>query len=408
MTEPAMTPKERMFKALQGEKPDVLPVAPGYLSLYLADLERDHYIEQYRQCMQGRSHYAVDHDQDTHFRAQALVQAYQIFKTPPDWIEVWPGSSHAWAERTEIVSRDGILYYQDQLSGVCVPMHAIQMPYGDELLCDGNLVQRDIWDISEQITSREDVDRQMPILDAEQLLASGEYDLPRQVVADYGEQYFISTILDTPYSDMYTFLGFRGLMVIQRSNPDLFQYMLQRRLMQSREVVGAWADTGIHGVYVEEVFSGADAISPQSYTQFVFAYNQPYFQYMRSLGLLPIHYVCGDVIPRLEFMVQYEIAAVAVEESKKKFRIDIGEVVERVSGRTAVFGNIDAVRFGIHATLKEMSAEVERQADIGRQARGFIISTGSPFPLETKPNMIDTMITAAHAYNMQAPINKDK
>jgi uroporphyrinogen-III decarboxylase len=83
-------------------------------------------------------------------------------------------------------------------------------------------------------------------------------------------------------------------------------------------------------------------------------------------------------------------------------------VVERVAGRTAVFGNIDAVRFGIHATLEEMSAEVERQADIGRGARGFVASTGSPFPLETDVRMIDAMITAAHAYNMQAPINKDK
>ncbi len=50
----AMTPKERMFKALQGEKPDVLPAAPGYLSLFLADLERAAYIEQYRRCMKGR------------------------------------------------------------------------------------------------------------------------------------------------------------------------------------------------------------------------------------------------------------------------------------------------------------------------------------------------------------------
>ncbi len=241
----------------------------------------------------------------------------------------------------------------------------------------------------------------MPIISAEELLESGEFDLPRQVVAEYGDRYFISTILDTPYSDMYDFLGFRGLMVIQRQNPELFQTMLERRLMQSKQVMEAWAATGIHGVYVEEVFSGADAISPQSYEKFVFAYNQPYFRHMRALGLLPIHYVCGDVIPRLERMVQYEVAAVAVEESKKKFRIDIDEVVERVAGRKAVFGNIDAVRFGIHATPEEMLAEVERQAEIGRQARGFIVSTGSPFPLETDPRMIDAMITAAHEYKSQ-------
>jgi uroporphyrinogen-III decarboxylase len=107
-------------------------------------------------------------------------------------------------------------------------------------------------------------------------------------------------------------------------------------------------------------------------------------------------------------MVEYDIAAVAVEESKKKFRIEIDEVVDRVAGRSAVFGNIDAVRFGIHATPEEMQTEVRRQIEIGRQARGFIVSTGSPFPLETDPIMIDTMISAAQSYNVHAPFNQAK
>ena len=79
-----------------------------------------------------------------------------------------------------------------------------------------------------------------------------------------------------------------------------------------------------------------------------------------------------------------------------------------VAGRKAIFGNIDAVRFGIHATPEEMQAEVRRQAEIGRQGRGFIVSTGSPFPLETDPIMIDSMISSAHAFNLHAPFNTAK
>jgi len=71
--------------------------------------------------------------------------------------------------------------------------------------------------------------------------------------------------------------------------------------------------------------------------------------------------------------------------------------VERVAGRAAVLGNIDAVRFGLHATADEMAAEVRRQAAIGARAKGFIISTGSPFPLDTDPRLIDTMVETAHS-----------
>jgi hypothetical protein len=403
----SLTPKERLFRALNGERPDVVPAAPCYLSLFLADFERAYYIEQYRRFMKGRSRCRVDHAQDTQFRAQAVYQSYGIFRTPPDWIEVDLGASKAWAERTEIVWRDGVLCYEDKASGAYLPMHSIPMPSGDAALSTERRSSRDVWDISAQIASRDDVDAQLPILPTAQWLARGDFDLPRQVAADYGDHYFISTILDTPYSEAYNSLGFQGLMLIQRDRPEVFHHLLRRKLAQTLEVVGAWAQTGIHGVYVEETFTGADMISPRSYDEFVFAYNQPFFRRLRAEGLLSIHYVCGDAIPRLDRMVEYEIAAVAVEESKKNFRIDIAEVVERVAGRVAVFGNIDAVRFGLHATPEEMVAEVERQAGIGARARGFVVSTGSPFPLDTNPRLIDTLVASAHAIATPAPGTHD-
>jgi len=245
------------------------------------------------------------------------------------------------------------------------------------------------------------VDARLPIRPAKELLQSGTFNLAAQVVADYGDEYFISTILDPPFSDAYDLLGFEGLMLIQHEQPDLFHTVLQRKLEQSQQVMDAWAAVGIHGVYAEEVFTGADILSPKSYDRFVFAYNQPYFNHLRKLGLLSIHYVCGDVVPRLDRIVELDVDAVAVEESKKSFTVEIQEVIERVAGRRAVFGNIDAVRFGPGATLEEMAAEVRRQAQAGARARGFVISTGSPFPLDTNPRLIDTLVSTAHSLSPQ-------
>jgi uroporphyrinogen-III decarboxylase len=193
-------------------------------------------------------------------------------------------------------------------------------------------------------------------------------------------------------------------MLIQHDHPDLFHYLLERRLAKTQQVMEAWAAIGIHGVYVQEVFTGADLISPRCYDEFVFAYNQPYFRHMGRLGLLPIHYVCGDVVPRLDRIAQLDIAAVAVEESKKSFTIEIEDVVDRVSGRVAVFGNIDAVRFGLHASMEDMAAEVKRQIRVGTQAKGFVVSTGSPFPLDTNPRLIDTLVATAHSHRTQMPL----
>jgi len=393
----APTPKERMGRALSGQRTDITAAAPAYLGLFLADFERAYYIEQYRRRLRGRSRYAIDHEEDTLFRAQALYQSYGIFKARPDWIEIGQGASRAWAARTEIVAEGSTLYYRDRGSGLRVPMHEAPMPYGDPILTGQNRSLTDLWDVSIQVRDEADVDARLPIIPSDELLARGDWDLPRQIVADYGDDYFLSTILDTPFSDAYDLLGFQGLMLIQYDRPALFHHLLQRKLAQTREVMDAWAKVGVHGVYVEEVFTGADMISPGSYDEFVFAYNQPYFRHMRGLGLYPIHYVCGDVIPRLERILALDIAAVAVEESKKKFRIEIADVVDCVAGRVAVFGNVDTIRFGLHGTMAEMENEVRRQAEIGARAGGFVVSTGSPFPLDTNPRLIDALVATAHS-----------
>ena len=394
----SLTPKERLFKTLSGKRPDVFPAAPSYLCLFLADFERAYYAEQYRLRIKGRSPYHVDHAEDVHLRAHALYQSYGIFKVKPDWIEVDRGPSKAWAERTDIVQVNGELYYEDRLSGQRAPMRTASLPRGDtRLSATAASSSNDVWDTSEHIRDKSDVDACLPITTADDLLARGDFDLPNQVIADYGDQYFISTILDTPFSDAYDLLGFQGLMLIQHDQPELFHYLLHRKLAQTQEVMGAWAATGVHGVYVEEVFSGADMISARSYDKFVFAYNQPYFRHMRALGLMPIHYVCGDVMPRLERIAELDVAAVAVEESKKNFCIEIQDVIDRIGDQVIVLGNIDAVRFGIHATPDEMAAEVKRQASFGLKAKGFVVSTGSPFPLDTNPRLIDTLVGAAHS-----------
>lgn len=397
MANERLTSKERVTRALSGQPVDVLPAVPAYLSLFLDDFERSYYVEQYRRRLRGRSYYAIEHEEDTRFRAEALYQSYGIFKVQPDWIEVHRGASRTWAEQTQIVAEGKVLYYEDRSSGVRLPMHKAPMPRGDRKLVTQSAARTDLWDISKQLRNEEAVDARLPILGADELLARGDFDLPRLVVSEVGDDFYISTILDTPFSDAYDLLGFQGLMVIQYDQPALFHHLLQRKLAQTQEVMGAWAGVGVHGIYVEEVFTGADMISARSYDEFVFAYNQPYFDHMRALGLLPIHYVCGDVIPRLGRMVELDLAAVAVEESKKNFAIEIEQVVDRVQGRVAVLGNVDTIRFGLHGTMEEMAAEVRRQAEIGSRAKEFLVSTGSPFPLDTNPRLLDTLVATAHS-----------
>jgi uroporphyrinogen-III decarboxylase len=96
-------------------------------------------------------------------------------------------------------------------------------------------------------------------------------------------------------------------------------------------------------------------------------------------------------------IAELDVSAIAVEESKKGFRIDIEDVVRLAGERRVVFGNIDAVEYGVRAPADAIRAEVRRQVRAGARARGFVVSTGIPFPLDTNPRRIDALVAAAHA-----------
>ena len=129
-----LTSKERMTKALRGEPVDVYPVAPAYPSLFLADFERAYYAEQYRLRLRGRTSYPVQYEEDIQLRKQAFYQSYGIFKARPDWMEVHRGASRSWARRTEMVWRDGQVYYQDMETGMRAAVKDIYIPSGDSRL----------------------------------------------------------------------------------------------------------------------------------------------------------------------------------------------------------------------------------------------------------------------------------
>lgn len=393
---PSMTPKERILAALHGEKTDILPAAPAYLCIYLEDDVRRRYTDLYRLHLGERSRCGVDHQQDTAFRLQALLEAYDLFAEKPDTIESLPGVTRSWAERTQIAAVDGELFYEDLQTGRRLPMRTAPMPTGDRgLLNEGDLLSE--WQAARPPQTEAEIDARVPILSCDELLAGGEFDLPRLLLEARGEQFFVYDFIDPPFSLSYDVLGFEGQMLYQHDHPELFAYLLERLLLQQQERICAFAAIGLHGVYIQEVWTGADLISPRAYERWVQPSDRRFCESLRASGLASILYVCGDVMPRLDAMCAYDVDALAVEESKKGFQIEIDEVVRRIDGRRGVWGNIDAVHFGLEATPDEMAAEVRRQTRVGQAARGFVVSTGSPFPLHTPLAQIEALISTAHS-----------
>ncbi|MCX6030350.1 MAG: hypothetical protein NT169_13775 [Chloroflexi bacterium] len=393
-----MKAKERLQKAIAGQTTDVPAVAPAYLSLYLDEQVQRRYREAYERKTAGVETCVIDHAEDSRFRAEAILRAYEVFEEPSDWIHTQPGETHAWAEHGEMRFVEGRWLYVDEETGETLEMDEpgrLMLPTATRYMYRVRTAQTDLWDESAGLRTRGDVDALLPLCSKEELEAQGVFEVTKILAEQVGDRLPLSCIAPTPFWSTYGLLGFQGMMVMMREEPVLFAYLMERRGQQRMEMLKGLARAGVQYVWMEECLSSADLISPRDYERFAFATAGPYIAEAKRLGLTVILYYCGDVIPRLPWLKRLGMDALAVEESKKGFSVDIADVIAGLDGACCVFGNVDAIQVVHDGTPEAIRAEVHRQLHLGERARSFVLCQGSPFTLDTPPSKIDWFVRSA-------------
>jgi len=177
--------------------------------------------------------------------------------------------------------------------------------------------------------------------------------------------------------------------------PDLLTDAMESLLNFKLGLLEHFRNAGGNGVRIEECLASADIISPEMYERFARPYEERLVEGIRSLGLKAILYFCGDVMPRLPALKEMPLDALMVEESKKGFEIDIGQVREAVGPELCLLGNIDVYEVLEKGSEEELEAEVARQVrSAGAQGR-FIVGVGSPVTLVTPSERVDLLIRIA-------------
>jgi uroporphyrinogen-III decarboxylase len=382
-------------------------VAPAYLSLYLDDITQRLYLQAYERKLFAQSgdvrsgSVAIDAAEDARFRAEAILAAYKVLGAQPDWIHTHPAESRAWAERGEMRVEDGRWRYVDGQTGEAKDMGeaaGLALPGSTRYSYPAQKATADVWDASAGLDTQADIEELVEIRPASQLAEQGIFAVTETIVQMVGDRLPLSCIAPTPFWSTYGLLGFQGMMVMMREKPALFEFLMERRGCQRMELLKGHASAGVRYVWMEECLSSADLISPRDYERFAFATARPYIAEAQRLGLTVILYYCGDVVPRLPLLKQLGADALAVEESKKGFSVDIAEVIAAAGDTCCVFGNVDSVQVMCEGTREAIEAEVLRQLRLGQVAKGFVLCQGSPFTLDTPPEKVGWFIECARRF----------
>jgi len=365
-----------MLKALEGGKPDMVPIAP-----YFWGAEYTWKVAEVEiwELLYG--------DRELSFIANDKL--YQ--RHPCDWIFV-QGFGSGWLKDKKVEKSQGRVFIMDN-NGTRY-----------EFLQDGHqLVRADVQEkyvpntgiIDKGIETRADIDRlfggarRSP---RKQNIPMPTDDWQKRLIDKYSDHVFMVAGGISPFVQACYTLGFETSMVMMKENPDIFIYLMDRHFENSLPHYKRIAAYGYDAVLIAESWASVDIISPKQYEEFAFPYQKAAIDAAHQQALKAILYSTGSLMPILPKMRELDMDALTVEEGRKGAPIEIAKVREILGSKQCIFGNFDAENVLLQGTKDDIEDEVIRQIDSAGQDGAFVMGTGSPVCDDTEPEQLDMFI----------------
>ncbi len=362
-----MTNKQRVCAALEGKPVDRCPVTSLYNFLY----QLDHFSEL-TGLPSWRLHEWGAMAPEQHIEVYARMQAAAPFEIlqPQGW-----APSPAWRARQEFIEKDGHPFRHD-----CETDEWVQL---DKSAASGHASD---YHANEErfVFSTADADARVTVVPAARQIADGANDYIEAVVKRFGQQEFILSggIIGILYS-CHWHVGLTNLFALLIEEPELIDTLCEKILAQNLEAIRRFAAAGGDAIYIDDATATSDMISPALYERFSLPYMKAMVDEIHRLKHKAILIYFGGIMDRLELIAASGADGLLYEASMKGFVNDTAEIARRIGDRMTLFSNIDPVAVLQNGTDAALEAEIRRQAEAGRRARGFILSTASPITPST-------------------------
>ncbi|MBU0611021.1 MAG: uroporphyrinogen decarboxylase family protein [Armatimonadetes bacterium] len=357
-----MTGREKIEAALSPDGSPEFAAVTCYQGLFL----RDHWEQA------TDAPWWAQHDPDPARAARPWLD--MVRRTDEDWFQVRYGHSRRAQEDLRIEAEGDIAWQVNRRTG---ERQEIRRPPigGDQANTGSHAVSpgRDIHTVAQLAAAL----GPPPELPTGPPPDDGSLDLPNVLLRELGPDRMPISHVGTPLWLCYGLWGFEGLMMRLVDTPELVRTACDHYLQSCLLTVSRAAAIGAKLIWIEDCMT--DMISPPLFRELHLATLRPLVEAIRAAGMLSVHYFCGQPNDRMDLLLDTGADALSLEESKKTFAIDIMQVAERVDGRMALLGNLDAIGVLEHGSDAVLRAEIARQAEAGRRNRGrFVVSIGSP------------------------------
>ncbi len=348
-----MTGKERMTAALSGRVPEEIPVTPHWWGLYK-------------------------------FQLGGLLNNYDKEK-------------EAWS-----CSLEDLIRYDERFIQTFDPdmLHLTTMAGKRKLSSEETAEILSLRKEASDLESKAKIDRYIDSIyqTTEQVIENGELEHISYHSRKYGAEKLIALNEGSDTACFFdTHVGFENGLIGMMENPENVQYYLRRLYDRTFQRMKAYRQLGGQAFINSETYCSRDIMSPQLYREVIFPVQLEFYTKLRELGILPICYFTGDILPLIDTIKMLPINGLMVEASKKGFSVDTGEIADRLENKIALFGNLESHYILETGTAGEVKNETIRQLQ-KTKGHPFIMANDCPISFHTPPENIHCMIDTARNY----------
>jgi len=144
---------------------------------------------------------------------------------------------------------------------------------------------------------------------------------------------------------------------------------------------------------IVEPIGSASLISPVHFKEFVAPCLKRLSDHVHKTGggLPAVLHICGKTTPNWKAMLEAEFDIWSLDN------VDLGQAKASVGHRVVLVGNVTPANL-LKNTPEEIDAEARTICEKMGDLKGFILGSGCEVPINTPPENIDALITAARKY----------
>lgn len=141
--------------------------------------------------------------------------------------------------------------------------------------------------------------------------------------------------------------------------------------------------------------ASGDLISKKQFQTFALPYLRKFTDWAKSQGAHTLVHICGDTTDRLDLFLETGASCISLDH-----KVNIGRAKEVLGGKMCFAGNVDPVKVMLQGTVEDVERECSRIIETAGLDGGFVLMPGCDIPPTVPYENIQKFISVAHGWKL--------